>query len=351
MKKILAVLLTLVMVFSLVACGADKNADDVDEKPAEESDDAEEAEADGEGWTIAVVPKDEANPWFVRMKEGVDKYAADKGLDAFQRGPAETDAQQQIQVVEDLIAQGVDALCVVPHDPGAMEPVLKKAMDQGIVVVTHEAASQENCDFNLEAFDYNDYGAYIMDTLAEAMGEEGRYVTMVGSLTNDSHNMEADSAVARQQEKYPNMELIEADAKVETEDNPEVAYQKAKEIIKKYPDLKGVVGTSSFDSPGVGRAIEELGLIGQVFTAGTGMPQTNKALLESGAVHALTLWDPADAGYAMCEIARKILDGEEVGAGTDLGLDGYTDLTLDGKVLTGQAWITITKENVDDFNF
>ena len=134
-------------------------------------------------------------------------------------------------------------------------------------------------------------------------------------------------------------------------DNPEVAYQKAKEIIKKYPDLKGVVGTSSFDSPGVGRAIEELGLIGQVFTAGTGMPQTNKALLESGAVHALTLWDPADAGYAMCEIARKILDGEEVGAGTDLGLDGYTDLTLDGKVLTGQAWITITKENVDDFNF
>jgi|BioPla2DNA2_1021312.scaffolds.fasta_scaffold01023_3 simple sugar transport system substrate-binding protein len=359
MKKIIAILLTLVMVFGLVACG-NKTEETKETEPAKDTEEAvDDAEAEDQGeekassgdWTIAVVPKDEANPWFVRMKEGVDKYAADTGLDAFQRGPAETDAQQQIQVVEDLIAQGVDALCVVPHDPGAMEPVLKKAMDQGIVVITHEAASQVNCDYNLEAFNYDEYGAYIMDTLAEAMGEEGKYITMVGSLTNDSHNMEAESAMARQEEKYPNMELIEEDKKVETEDNPEIAYQKAKEIITKHPDLKGVVGTSSFDSPGVGRAIEELGLIGKVFTAGTGMPQTNKALLESGAVHALTLWDPADAGYAMCEIARMVLDGEKVETGTDLGLEGYDNLVLEDKTLTGQAWITITKDNVDEFNF
>ncbi|NLJ94590.1 MAG: autoinducer 2 ABC transporter substrate-binding protein [Clostridiaceae bacterium] len=371
-KQIIAILMAIVMLIGVAACGDSGNetADDsqedaavdtVDDADTDEDVDAdtdtdEDAEAGedteaGGDWTIAVVPKDEANPWFVRMKEGVNQYAADTGLDVFQRGPAETDAQQQIQVVEDLIAQGVDALCVVPHDPGAMEPVLQKAMDAGIVVITHEAASQVNCDYNLEAFNYDEYGAFIMDTLAEAMGEEGKYITMVGSFTNDSHNMEADSAIEHQKANYPNMELIEEDFKVESEDNPEVAYQKAKEIIKKHPDLKGVVGTSSFDSPGVGRAIEELGLIGQVFTAGTGMPQTNKALLESGAVHALTLWDPADAGYAMCELARMVLDGEEVGEGTDLGVDGYNNLELDGKVLTGQAWITITKENVDDFNF
>lgn len=354
MKKLLAVMLSVVLLFGLVACGGTKNNTEATGQAETKADQGTAAGSEAKGdkkWTIALVPKDETNPWFVRMKKGVEKFAADTGINAFQRGPAETDAQQQIQVVEDLIAQKVDALCVVPHDPGAMEPVLKKARDQGIVVVTHEASSQENTDYDLEAFNYDDYGAYIMDTLAEAMGGEGKYITMVGSFTNDSHNQEADSAVKRQKEKYPNLELIEEDARVESQDNPEVAYQRAKELLVKHPDLKGVVGTGSFEAPGVGRAIEELGLIGKVFTAGTGMPQTNKALLESGAVHALTLWDPADAGYAMLSLATKILNGEEVGEGTDLGVPGYNNLTQKGKVLTGQAWITITKDNVDDYDF
>ncbi len=44
------------------------------------------------------------------------------------------------------------------------------------------------------------------------------------------------------------------------------------------------MGTSSYDAPGVARAIEELGLVGKVFTSGTGMPAANKALLETGSV-------------------------------------------------------------------
>ena len=99
--------------------------------------------AAGDGnYTIAVVPKDATNPWFVRMETGVNKYASDTGMNVFQKGPAETDATMQAQVIQDLIAQGVDAICVVPVDPGAIEPVLKQAMDAGIVVVTHEGASQ-----------------------------------------------------------------------------------------------------------------------------------------------------------------------------------------------------------------
>ncbi len=363
MKKILAIVMVIAMAAALFACSGGtapaESSAPASEAPASEAP-ASEAPADanaeseapaGDGnYTIAVVPKDSTNPWFVRMEEGVKEYQEENpGMSVFQKGPAETDAAQQIQVVEDLIAQGVDALCVVPHDPGAMETVLKKAMDKGIVVITHEASSQENCNYDLEAFNYDEYGGYIMDTLAAAMGEEGKYVCMVGSLTNDSHNQEADGAIKKQQEAYPNMELI--DERVETEDNPEVAYNKAKELLKKYPDLKGIVGTSSFDAPGAGRAIEELGLIGKVFTCGTGMPQTNKELLNSGAVSALTLWDPADAGYAMCKLATMVLNGEQIGEGADLGLKGYDNLTEDGKVLTGQAWITITKDNVDTFNF
>ena len=312
------------------------------------------APADGGDYTIAVVPKDATNPWFVRMEEGVKKYAADTGLNVFQKGPAETDATMQAQVIQDLIAQGVDALAVVPVDPGALETVLKEAMDAGIVVVTHEGASQQNTMYDIEAFNNSDYGAFIMENLAEAMGGEGTYTTMVGHVTNASHNEWADGGVAFQKEKYPNMKLLEAEPRVESQDDGEVAYQTAKELLKKYPDLKGIMGTSSFDAPGVARAIEELGLKGKVFTAGTGMPAANKQILVDGSVSALTLWDPADAGYAMAELARKILAGEDITAPVDLKVKGYEAMKFaegSDKVLEGNGWVVINKDNVDSFGF
>ena len=67
-------------------------------------------------WKIALVPKDATNAWFVRMEQGVKRYAADTKLNVFQKGPPKTDAAMQAQVIEDMIAQGVDAICVVPVD-------------------------------------------------------------------------------------------------------------------------------------------------------------------------------------------------------------------------------------------
>ncbi|MCU1444078.1 MAG: transporter substrate-binding protein [Cryobacterium sp.] len=308
----------------------------------------------GGDYTIAIVPKDSTNPWFVRMEEGVKQYAAATGLDVYQKGPAETDATMQAQVIQDLIAQGVDAIGVVPVDPGALETVLKQALDAGIVVVTHEGASQENTMYDIEAFNNTDYGGFIMDNLAEAMGEEGVYTTMVGHVTNASHNEWADGAVAKQEEAYPNMTLLKAEPRVESQDDGEVAYQAAKELLKKYPEIKGIVGTSSFDAPGVARAIDELGLTGKVFVSGTGMPAANKGILEKGLVQTLTLWDPADAGYAMASLAKLILDGEEIADGVDLGVKGYENMKFasgSDKVLEGNGWVVINKDNVDDFGF
>ncbi|RRC94755.1 autoinducer 2 ABC transporter substrate-binding protein [Schaalia canis] len=304
--------------------------------------------------SIVIVPKDSTNPWFVRMETGVKKFAEDTGINAYQKGPAETDATQQAQVIQDLIAQGVSAIGVVPVDPGVLEPVLKEAMDAGIIVITHEGASQENTMYDIEAFNNSAYGAFIMDNLAKAMGEEGVYTTMVGHVTNASHNEWADGGVEHAKKTYPKMTLLEANPRVESNDDGESAYQAAKELLKTYPELKGIMGTSSFDAPGVARAIEELGLTGKVFTAGTGMPAANAEILKKDLVSALTLWDPADAGYAMASLANKILNGEEVKDGINLGVPGYENMKFaegSTKVLEGNGWITINKDNVDSFGF
>ena len=335
MKKLLALLLAVLMVFSLIACGAEKKGDDKFE--------------------IVVVPKDSSNPWFVRMDTGVKEYAAaHPELNVYQKGTDQIDATLQAQLVEDLIAQGVDAICVVPVDIQSIDPVLKKAKDAGIVVIAHEGSALVNVDFDIEAFSNAGYGQFIMDNLAMAMGEEGVYTTMVADLTNGSHNEWADAAVAYQKEAYPNMTLLEAQPRVESHDNGDTAYNVAKECIKAYPELKGIMGTSSFDAPGVARAIDELGLTDKFFTTGTGMPADNAALLKSGTIKSLTLWDPAVAGQAMIALAVKVLNGETISGTVDLGVEGYTALEFrpgSTTVLEGQGWVTINAENVDSFGF
>ncbi len=63
-----------------------------------------------------------------------------------QQGPSKADAALQVQVIEDAIAQKPQALLVVPCEVEPVEPVLKKAKDQGIIVVTHEASNIQNAD-------------------------------------------------------------------------------------------------------------------------------------------------------------------------------------------------------------
>lgn len=305
-------------------------------------------------YKIAVVPKDSTNAWFVHMEKGVRKYAQDTGHNAFQKGPAKTDAAQQVQVIQDLIAQDIDALCVVPVDPAALEPVLAEAMDKGIVVICHEGSSVENCLYDLEAFNNADYGAFIMDNLAKAMGGEGVYTTMVAHVTNASHNEWANGAVERANAVYPKLTILASEPRVESEDNSERSYEKAKELFKKYPNLKGIVGTSSKDAPGVARAIEELGLKGKAFVSGTGMPNESRRFVKDGTLSYITLWDSSLAGGAMCALAVKVLNGEPIGAGTDLGIPGYEDLKVspdDPKILLGAGWIVIDAKTIDDYDF
>jgi simple sugar transport system substrate-binding protein len=360
MKKQMYLLALLVLLTGLVAaCAAPAAPAAAPAADAAATDAPAEGEAAAEGDAAAApaasdlefvtVVKIAGINWFNRMEEGVQKFGEETGVRASLVGPDQADAALQIPMIEDLIAQGVDALCVVPMDPATLDPVLQKAMDAGITVVTHEASNQQNMDFDIEAFDNVGYGAHLMDYLGEMMGGEGEYAVFVGSLGSKTHNEWVDGSIARQQEAFPNMVLV--GDKNETFDDSKNAYEKTKELLKAYPNIKGFQGSASTDVAGIGQAIEEAGLQDQTFVVGTSLPSIAGDLLETGAVDLISFWDPAVAGEACNQIALRLINGETVGAGTDLGLPGYDALTGEGNVLYGQAWVDVTAENKDEYPF
>lgn len=300
-------------------------------------------------FTIVTIPKATGLAWFVRMDEGVQQFAADTGADAYQTGPAEADAAQQAQYVEDAIAAGVDAICVVPNDPTSLEEVLKRARDAGIVVISHEADGMTNVNWDLEAFNNVAYGEHFMEALAPLMGETGQYGEMVGYLTSASHNTWVDSAIAYQEANFPDMSL--AGEKIESAEDQEQAYNKTKEALTANPDITGFQGSSMADPAGIARAVDEMGLTGTVHIVGTSLVSVSGKYVRDGVIDMISFWDPAAAGYAMNELALRILNGEEIGAGTSLTVEGYQDLQVsdeNANTLLAEAWIDVDKNNVDD---
>lgn len=298
---------------------------------------------------IATVVKIAGIQWFNRMEEGIRKFAKDTGNDAFQVGPPSADAQLQNQLIEDVIAQGANAITVVPFAPEATELVLARAMAQGIKVVTHEAAGIKNANYDVEAFSNEAYGEQIMKNLAACMNDEGQYAVFVGSLTSKTHNQWVDAAIAYQKTNYPKMELV--GSKNESFDDQQKAYAKAQEILRTYPDIKGFQGSASTDVAGIGLAIEERGMENATCVMGTSLPSISGQYLETGAVDKIFFWDPADAGYIMDTVALMLLEGKQVTNGMDLGVDGYNSINLVGNVIYGQAWVVVDNNNKGDYPF
>ncbi len=67
-------------------------------------------------------------------------------------------------------------------------------------------------------------------------------------------------------------------------------------------------------------------------------------------------WDPKLAGLAMNKIAKMLIDGKTVTNGMDLGLPGYTKVTVTkgpgkGIIVRGQGWVDVDKSNYKQYPF
>ena len=87
---------------------------------------------------IALVVKSLGNGFFDAANKGAQEAAAELGdIEVIYTGPTAATAEAQIEVVNSLIAQQVDAIAISANDPDALVPVLQRAMQRGIKVTHH----------------------------------------------------------------------------------------------------------------------------------------------------------------------------------------------------------------------
>jgi simple sugar transport system substrate-binding protein len=294
---------------------------------------------------MVVIHKIAGIPWVNMMSDGVVQGGKKFGIDASLIGPATPDPAQQVKLIEDVIAQKVDVIGLVPLDEKVCAPSLKRAQEAGIKVITLEGPNQEGRDWNVDLVNSHAFGEVQMQRLAAAMGEKGQYVVYVGTLTTPLHNVWADSAIAYQKAHYPNMTL--ATDRFPGGDEVDVSQRTTLDVVKAYPDVRGILAEGSNGPIGAGNAIKQLHMEKKIAVVGTCVPSQAQALLKNKIIRECTLWNPSLSGYAMVAVAKLMLDGTPIVADMEIADLGKASIDPTKKSIQFDKMLEITIDNVD----
>ncbi|OOF42106.1 LacI family transcriptional regulator [Rodentibacter rarus] len=294
---------------------------------------------------VVNISKIDGMPWFNRMAEGVVQAGKDNNINAYQVGPSNTDAPQQVKLIEDLIAKKVSAISIVPNDASALEPVLKKAKQNGIVILTNESVGQPSADWDIEIIDNAQFAADYVEEVAKSLGGKGGYVLYVGSLTVPQHNLWADLFVKYQKEHYPDM--FEVTSRMPVAENINDARRTTIDLVKAHPDLKAVISFGSQGPIGAGLAVKEKRLKDKLHVFGMMIPSQAASLIKSGNITMGITYDPASAGYALAAVAAKVLKGEKIEEGLVIPNVAQAKVDQEKKLLQFHNVLKVTQENID----
>lgn len=363
MKRLLAVSLMIIVAMSIMmtGCQATQTTGSADtssaaaesaaaaattEKAAESAVATEAAAA--ENFTILIVPKLLGVPYYNRSEEFALAAGKELGVNVIFTAPTEADAAQQVLVIEDYLSQGVDAIAVAPNDADALTPVLERAKEAGVLVMDWDSQADQNViDYSIRTLDDTQYGQHIWDLLAEQMGDSGQYAVITGGLDAENLNAWINAGLEYAKTAYPNLELV-CDV-VGSDEDQQVAYTKALDLIKTYPDLKGIIGISTPAPLGIALAVQEKGLQDKIAVVGTSLPNDSATYLADGSLDVATLWDPGTLGALTVYIATYKLQGKEITDGMDI--PGIGNIKLNGKIIIMGDAVDFTKDNVADYGF
>jgi rhamnose transport system substrate-binding protein len=277
---------------------------------------------------VGVVAKSLGNGFFDAVHKGADEAAKELDADVIFTGPTTPTAEGQIEVLNALIAQRVDAIAVSANDPDALVPTLKKALARGIKVISYDSAvAPAGRVVHLAPSSDQLIGETVVALTAElAPSGKGKFsvVSATPTSTNQNSWLERMRAALPQ---HPGLEMVSV---VYGDDVSDKSYRETVALLKQHPDLAVVVSISSVGIVAAARAVEDQGLAGKVKVTGLGLPSELAGYVQKGVVPKFAIWNPIDLGYASTQIAVRLARGADAKLPVPTGRMGSVSFGADG---------------------
>lgn len=364
MKKLFAIMLVLVLVLSFAACKEEAAA------PVEEA----ASTGDIAGMTVAFIPKLTGNSFFEAANDGAQKYAAEWGIEVKYMGSATASVTDQLEVIQQAIDAGVDAISISSVDATALDEKLAEAQDMGIVVTTWDSdVSDTSRSLMVSQGTPKILGDMLVDMGADALKNRGvdpendevKYVWHYSQASVADQNSWYVAGEAYIAEKYPNWVAVSEPFYSEQDSQKSVTIGES--ILEAYADIDLIICNDSTALPGQAQAAQNKGLTkDDVTITGFCTPSGMTTYLEAGVVEQWGLWDCGIQGALGCYFAAYLAAGNEVAAGDTIEVPGIGACSIvtndalvpgattpeknNGVVLLPER-VVFTEENVADYNF
>jgi rhamnose transport system substrate-binding protein len=300
--------------------------------------------------TIALLVKNLGNGFFDAANKGAEEAAKELGdVKIIYTGPTQATPEGQIDIINQLVAQKVNAIAVSANDADALVPALKKAMERGVTVISFDSGvSKDGRQMNLLASATDLIGDQCLKMASDLLnGQKGDVAILSATSTATNQNAWID-VMKKDVGKFPNVNLTSV---VYGDDKQDKSYTEAKGLIDSNPNLKVIIAPTTVGIAAAAQYVEDNKLVGKVLVTGLGLPSEMINHVKSGAAPQFALWNPIDLGYAATTIAYNLATGKEKAtAGGELSMGKLGKVKLDDDLSGPMAPpFVFDAKNIDEF--
>ncbi len=277
---------------------------------------------------IALVVKALGIGFFEAAAKGAEEAAAELGdVEIIYTGPTDTTAEGQIEVINALIAQNVDAIAISANDTDALVPALQKAMQRGITVISWDSGvAPEGRQMHLNPSSNALIGNMIIKLAADHLPDGGDVAVLSATTTSTNQNIWIEE-MNKVMGNYPGINVV---GTVYGDDLADKSYREATGLMQSNPDLDAIIAPTSVGIVAAAQAVVDAGKVGEVNVTGLGLPSEMAGAIESGASKSFAIWNPIDLGYSATMLAYEISkNGVEAAPGAEIPMGRMGSLTLD----------------------
>ena len=308
MKKLFSVLLVALLVAGLMTSALAGSAD---------------------GKKIALVGKSAGNAFFEIAAASFVEAAEGEGATVDVVYPETATADAQIKVLDNLISQAPDAICISANDVNALQSVLEEAMEAGIKVSSFDSApNPASRQVFVNQAGTVAVGQALLDAVYDMAGGEGQWAVL--SATSQAANQNAWIDAMKklaEDEKYAKLELVEV---AYGDDEPQKSTDQTQALLDNYPELKVICAPTTVGIAAAAKLLQDKG--SAVKLTGLGLPSEMLEYTGADEAHSCPyfyLWDMQLLGKLSAYATIALVNGDITGAeGETFTVEGLGDFAI-----------------------
>jgi ribose transport system substrate-binding protein len=266
---------------------------------------------------ILVSPKGLVHSFWITVKAGADSAGRECNVDIIWKGPAmETDIAGQISIIEDYVNKKVDAIVLAACDSKALIPVIQRAVDTKIPVITIDSGIESDLALSFVATDNVNAAKKGAQKLAELINSEGD-VACIPFVPGAATSIMREQGFKDGLKSFPKVNLV---ATLYSQSEVATGMAVTEDILTSHQNLVGIFGANEAGTIGIAQALKSKNRVGKVKVVGFDAAENEIAELKAGVIDALIVQDPFKMGYLGVKAAVDAKNGKPVDKRIDTGV-------------------------------